>query len=246
MSSLPGGDLRTVEIDGRRLSYRLQRKRVKNINLRIHSDGCVFVSAASRVPESTIDAFVRSKAPWIRKILERQAEAMAQRPGTLQYTEGERIPYLGGSLVLHVCPASRTQAALEDGRLVLRVRNTADFELRSKTVEAWRRERVTEIVTALCWEFYPCIADRGVAFPVLRFRRMVSRWGSCNPRKGVLTFSTALLGAPWASIEYVVVHEFVHFLQANHSAAFYGELTRFLPDWKVRKKGLCSVAPSAF
>ena len=44
------------------------------------------------------------------------------------------------------------------------------------------------------------------------------------------------LSAPMACIEYVVVHEFTHFLQPNHSRKFYEQLSMFLPDWQERKQ----------
>ena len=65
---------------------------------------------------------------------------------------------------------------------------------------------------------------------------MISRWGSCQPKRGSLTFNIALIEAPISCIEYVVVHEFTHFLQPNHSKMFYTQLTMFMPDWMERKK----------
>ena len=44
--------------------------------------------------------------------------------------------------------------------------------------------------------------------------------------------------APPECIEYVVVHEFAHFFQPNHSALFYNEVAAVLPDWKDRRKKL--------
>ena len=44
--------------------------------------------------------------------------------------------------------------------------------------------------------------------------------------------------APLSCIEYVVTHEFVHFLQPNHSRKFYQYLSMFMPDWKERKSSL--------
>ena len=34
---------------------------------------------------------------------------------------------------------------------------------------------------------------------------------------------------------YVVVHEYCHFLQPNHSPAFWAEVEKLLPDWKERR-----------
>ena len=67
---------------------------------------------------------------------------------------------------------------------------------------------------------------------------MVSRWGSCNPTKGILTFNINLMYAPFECIEYVVLHEFTHFLQPNHSAKFYYELEKVFPNWRDCRKKL--------
>ena len=49
---------RKLVLDGRMLTYELERKQVKNINLRIRPDGSIYVSAPRRMPESMIEAFV--------------------------------------------------------------------------------------------------------------------------------------------------------------------------------------------
>ena len=41
---------------------------------------------------------------------------------------------------------------------------------------------------------------------------------------------------PKICIEYVVLHEFVHFLQADHSKRFYALMTMFMPDWESRAR----------
>ena len=52
---------RTVFIDDREITYFLERKKVKNLNLRIHKNGSVFVSANAEVPIDEIDEFVSRK-----------------------------------------------------------------------------------------------------------------------------------------------------------------------------------------
>ena len=52
--------IRELEISGRILKYDLTRKKVKNLNLRVHRDGSVAVSANSRISIEYIDDFLRS------------------------------------------------------------------------------------------------------------------------------------------------------------------------------------------
>ena len=62
---------RTVCAGGKKIKYILERKQVKNINLRVRPDGSVRVSASSRIDTSYIDDFVLSKVEFILKALER-------------------------------------------------------------------------------------------------------------------------------------------------------------------------------
>ena len=67
---------------------------------------------------------------------------------------------------------------------------------------------------------------------------MTSRWGSCKPSAGRVTFARQLAEAPLPCVEYVVWHELTHFLHPDHSPAFYADLAAVLPDWKQRRQVL--------
>jgi predicted metal-dependent hydrolase len=85
---------------------------------------------------------------------------------------------------------------------------------------------------------YPYFKNYVSEFPQIKFRKMTSRWGSCQPQKNILTFNTLLIETPVECIEYVVAHEFTHFLEANHSKNFYNKLEKIMPDWKQRRNKL--------
>ncbi len=96
-------------------------------------------------------------------------------------------------------------------------------------------DEVRKVIVDLCDKAYPYFEKRGVGYPMIKFRRMVSQWGNCRSKNGILTFNVNLMFAPLECIEYVVVHEFTHFLVPNHSKAFYDELAKVMPDWKMRR-----------
>ncbi len=184
MQRIVSKEVRTVQIGDTRLSYELQRKKIKHVNLHV-GGGRVWVSAPIRTDVSVIENFIRQKGETILRAL-------------AQYVPSP--------------------------------------ETRTPQMEKERKRRCREMIIPMCHAFYAGISEWGIDFPEIRFRTMSSRWGSCNPVRRIITFSTMLADMPVPFVEYVVAHEFVHFKQANHSKAFYAELARYMPDYKVRKR----------
>ena len=58
-------------------------------------------------------------------------------------------------------------------------------------------------------------------------------WGSCSS-KGNLNFSYKLLFLPPCLRDYIIVHELCHLLVLNHSASFWREVEKRMPDYKSR------------
>ena len=104
--------------------------------------------------------------------------------------------------------------------------------------EYFSENEIKSVIYDCCRKVYPYFKEKDIDFPVIKFRKMVSRWGSCHTQKGILTFNTNLMYAPYECIEYVVYHEFTHFLQGNHSTLFYKELEKVCPEWKIYRKKL--------
>ena len=54
-----------------------------------------------------------------------------------------------------------------------------------------------------------------------------SRWGSCTPDNGDIRVSDRLAQFPPWVLDYVLVHELAHLVEANHSAAFWQVVARY-------------------
>lgn len=131
----------------------------------------------------------------------------------------------------------RNYATDSDGNIKLYVTDTDDYELKYKTYITWLRSQCLPLMTLLCKRAYDeHYGKLGIDFPTIKVKDMRSRWGSCIPSKKILTFNVHLMEYPLPAAEYVVAHEFTHFLQANHSARFYEELARYMPDYKQRER----------
>ena len=98
---------------------------------------------------------------------------------------------------------------------------------------AWRDQQLIRVLKLLLdyWTRKMQVRVKHVTI-----RKMSSRWGSCRADTGRVTFSRSLALYDERLIEETVVHELCHFFHQNHSPAFYAEMTRWLPDWRARKK----------
>jgi len=224
-----------IYLDGRKVAYDLDRKKVKNINLRIRFDCSIYVSANDDTPINKIEDFMRDKSAYILSALDKYKKISKKAENKHNYVTGESFKYLGKELRLVVKKGKRSISS--DGEcLTLSVRNVKDTALKERLVKKWYYTQCCEVAMDIFIEMYQIFKKYHVTMPSLVLRNMVSRWGSCRPKRGIITLNKRLIEAPRNAFEYVVMHEFIHFLYPNHSRDFYGMLSKLMPDWKTRKK----------
>lgn len=230
---------RVVHCEDGDIPYLLIRKPVKNVNLRIKPEGEVLVSANNSVPLDFIDAFIEKKQRYIFSVLSRYEEKKKLFQAVpKRYVSGESYDLLGKSLRLKV-EASKEESVYTDGVYIfLKVKDKDDFRHKEIMMSKWLKKYQTTVFEELLQEKYLLFEKYGVTYPTLKIRNMTSRWGSCQPKKGIITLNSKLIEAPRNCIEYVILHELVHFIHPNHSRQFWNFVAMMMPDWKERKKEL--------
>lgn len=231
------GTIRYLTTGNRVIAYELTRKRVKNINLRIRNDGTVAVSCSRYVSVAQVENFLLEKADFILKAIDRVSERAAHSARPVEYEDGETVSVFGDRYTLRIRYAPRKGITVSDSEVIIYTPKPDVQQERARIYSDWRRMELKSKVSEMCEYYYPAFEKMGVKRPrEIRFRAMKSRWGVCRPESGIVTFSFNLFETPDDAIEYVVVHEFAHFLEANHSARFYRIVEQVLPDWKRRRK----------
>lgn len=78
--------------------------------------------------------------------------------------------------------------------------------------------------------------DFDLSMPTIEIKKYKGRWGSCYYKDNKISFNLSLIHIEKDLIDYVIVHELTHFLEANHSTRFYQEIEKRMPDYKQRMK----------
>ena len=83
---------------------------------------------------------------------------------------------------------------------------------------------------------YPLIKDRLPKQPEISVKDYKSRWGVCYWQRGYIILNKRLFDKPIAAVEYVILHEYIHFLVQNHGEKFHKIMRDLMPDYKERRK----------
>ena len=226
---------RVVKGKEKELEYLLIRKSVKNLNMRVKPEGTIIVSANPLVSARYVDRFVLSHEETIIKALNKYEKLRQNTQKPLCYESGEKVLFLGKQLHLLLEVSKVEGVDIFGDFLNLRVKDISDFARKERVMKKWFAKMQREVFLQICDEIYPLFQTYGVKYPLVKIRSMKSRWGSCQPTKGIITLNAKMIAAPREAIEYVVLHEFAHFIHPNHSKDFYALVEKFMPDWKQRK-----------
>tara|TARA_Y100001954_G_C15696807_1_gene545694 strand:+ start:183 stop:881 length:699 start_codon:yes stop_codon:yes gene_type:complete len=211
------------------INIEVTHKHIKNIHLSVHPpNGKVTISAPSRMDLNSIRVYALGKLGWIKN---KQKKIVAQKREPIRdyinreshYFKGER--YLMKIINVNAAP----KVELSKNYIELYVRPNSTREKRMQVMDNWYREYLKIEISKLIdkWE-----SKIGVKVSEFRIKKMKTRWGSCNINKKRIWLNLELAKKPFECLEYVVIHEMVHLLEAKHNNRFYILLDKFYPRWK--------------
>ena len=210
----------TIEINGEKKNYTVTRRRgMKSVRIRLGDDGVFRVSAPYGVSADHIRDLIRKSSDKLYSYKKGDDQSRKRWEDfvreKIKNVPDWQVRRLGDDIV---AGKPYEKGSIYNGISIC----TTQIEFQNLFWRSYRRFR----------------ADHAAPVTNVCFQHMVSRWGSCRPKTGRLTFNLLLLYVPGECAEYVIYHELCHFLEANHSKRFWEQVAVYVPDYKKIEKEL--------
>lgn len=216
------------------IDYDLVYASRKTLEIAVHPDKTIVVTAPQNANLDNIEAKVKKRARWIKRQV-RYFQQFDPRTPDKKYVGGESHFYLGRKYRLKITPSAQNFVTLKNGYLHIETTSESRDQIQ-KNLDAWYREKAHQHFIRLfdeCW-----LRVKGTdQKPSLNIKKMKKRWGSLS-KNGTLSLNVDLIQTPKECIEYVILHELCHLTEYNHGPNFYKLLDKTLPDWLKRKHKL--------
>lgn len=218
-----------IEIDG--ISIEILRKPIKNMNLRIYPpDGLVKVSAPMRYSDRLIRQHLQEKSPWIKAQCERIRERSSYANPEELLETGANVPFQGKNYLLMIKEHhGPSQVKIDQELIYCYTRPNASHLQKQAVLERWYKREMSLLLPQLISHWETIIQVKVEQWGI---KKMKTRWGSCNTRAHRIWLNLNLIKKPIQCLEYVLVHELVHLLEASHNKRFYSLMTQFMPQWR--------------
>jgi predicted metal-dependent hydrolase len=206
------------------------RKPIKNLHLSVcPPDGHVRLAVPLAMTDDNLRLAVITRLSWIKK---QQANFQAQpRQSQREMVTGESHYVFGQRYRLEVIERR--------GRHEIVIKNNSTLQLfvnpgtstanRTLVLNEWYRHQLKARLPNLLAHWEPLIGQPVLAWGI---KQMKTKWGSCNISQSRIWLNLELAKKPIECLEYVLVHELVHFLERHHSDRFKAYMDKYLPQWQ--------------
>lgn len=210
-------------------------KDIKNLHIGVYPPmGRVRVAAPRRLDDDQVRLAVIQRLPWIKR--QRAQLRSADRQSEREMVTGESHYVWGVRRRLKVVERpGRAHVEIDGDRLILYVSAGRNAEQRRTVLDTWYRAQLREAIPGLisAWE-----SKLDTRVPDWIIRRMRTKWGTCNRETRRLTFNVELAKKHPDCLEYIVVHEMMHYFERNHGDQFTELMDDAMPDWRTRRDRL--------
>jgi predicted metal-dependent hydrolase len=214
------------------LTYTIQRSpRRRRVTITVERDRRVVVHAPESMSDEKIRQVVESKRQWIyEKTNHPQKYRSLPHPPGKELVSGESVLYLGRQYRIEIVETGLTEIQFAQRFLIPASKD-------SKRVETLREWYVRKAKEKIVPRVKQHARQLGVEVGEVRIVDNRYRWGSCTPNSNV-NLNWRLIKAPMFVIDYVIIHELAHLIEANHTPRFWNIIRAQTPTMDKAKAWL--------
>lgn len=195
-----------------------KKKTTRGTYIRVKEDVGIYITSNIRTSDKKIIEFINKSRNFIEKAIDKME---------LKKEDENKFQYLGFQYDI----VRINEKGVQFGNNKVFISNKMD----SKAIDKWYRNealRIFEMHFELAYKNF----NRLINKPSLHIRKMKTRWGVCNVTKRKITLNLELMKKPICCLDYVIVHELAHLVEANHSKRFWAVVEENYPNYKEVKK----------
>ncbi len=218
------------------LSIDVVRKDIKNMHLAVYPPtGRVRIATPLNVNDEAVRLFAISKIAWIHKHQRHFKTQKRQSPREFKQRESH---YFQGKRFLLRITENEAPARVElktKTYIDLSVRPNSTLEQRQTILNEWYRKELKKLIPEIIEKWEKRI---GVSVAEWQVKQMKTKWGTCNIEKKRIWINLELAKKPIHCLEYIIVHEMIHFIERHHNERFMVLMDKYIPQWRFYKEEL--------
>lgn len=227
-TDLPNSCGFAVELKGKRVPYQLKPHRNrKRMAIVVVPEGVEVRIPWTVSPEryrAKAEAMLIDYADWVLSKLK------AHVTGPKKYEDGMRLLYRGEEALVRL-GRDTDRVITNDGHfeICLKVSPGAAQEVIQGALWSFLQAQAVEVIHAALVRMRPLMRMQPKAWKISKSRKA---WGGCTSQR-VIRLAWRLIMLSDKEIDYIIAHELAHLVEFNHSPAFWREVEKTLPDWKI-------------
>jgi len=211
------------------------RKDIKHYHLNVlPAEGRVRVSVPFDVSDELVKMMIIKKMDWIKRHVSNFQNQERQTPR--QYISGESHYIRGKRYLMRIEKAKRPKIEIRQKKYIyFSIPENYDIEKRQNYYENYLRKELRSDLKILMpkWE-----AITGLKSHEVKIKKMKTKWGTCNPEDKRIWINLELIKKPQKYLEYIILHELIHFIEPTHNENFAKLMEKFMPNWRLYRQGL--------
>jgi hypothetical protein len=225
-----------IVLSGHKFSFKVERKSVLSLRLRLTSRNSFVVSCHRLTPIFLINKFISDHTNWINT----NSKKIAQKKSLLQLKQIQILDE-NYEIIIKKMPRDSVVIFEKEQKIYANITQSTESHLK-KIFDQKFRPLSLKLITE---ELKMLKNLHGFEFHNVTVKNTTSRFGSCSSTNN-LNFNWQIIFLPKNIFRHILLHELTHTIHHDHSYKFWDQLSQYDPDWHAHRSYLKSHAQKHF